>query len=251
MKVLIIEDERRSANRLAKLIETYDPSIEIIGRIDSIKNAIAWFESNPHPDLVFMDIQLADGICFDIFEETELTTPVIFTTAFDEYAIKAFKVNSIDYLLKPFGYKDLKGAMDKFFLVKNTFSLNKEQLEDTKTVFTKSFKSRFLLKTGIHIHSVPVEVISCVLSNEKTTYLYTGEGKRYVVDYSLDQIESLLSPEIFFRVSRKFLINMNFIEDILIYPNSRLKILLKNFEENEELVVSREKVNDFKNWLDK
>jgi DNA-binding LytR/AlgR family response regulator len=249
MKVLIIDDERRSASRLTKMVGMYDPSIEVTGRIDSVKNAVLWFESNNHPALIFMDIQLADGQCFDIFEETEIKTPVIFTTAYDKYAIRAFKVNTIDYLLKPFGFKDVKGAMDKFSLLKDTF--NSEIDADLKNGLSKSYKTRFLVKTGMHIHSIRVEDIKCILSNEKITYLWTVDNKKFIIDYSLEQLEHLISPQLFFRISRRYLININYILDILIYNNSRLKVLLDNYEDADEIIVSREKVQDFKNWLDR
>lgn len=251
MKTLIIEDERRAANRLLKMIHDYDSSIQVIGRIDSVKNAVTWFNSNTLPDLVFMDVQLADGLCFDIFEETSVMVPVIFTTAFDEFAIKAFKVNSIDYLLKPIFYKDFRASMDKFRLLQNNPEVVKNNIEKAKQSLSRPHKSRFVVRIGEQLHTIRVEDISCFVSKEKMTYLFKKDNKKFIIDYTLEQLEQLLSPETYFRINRKCLVNMDSIKDIRVYLNNRLKISIDHFNDSEEMVVSREKVQDFKNWLDR
>ncbi len=250
MKIIIIEDERRAANRLAKLIHTYDPEIIIMDQLESVKSAVSWFKTN-ETDLAFMDINLADGCSFDIFEECEVKVPVIFTTAYDEFAMKAFKVNSIDYLLKPIDFPEFKRAMDKYNLFKNQFSFNESIIEDTKTIFNQTFKSRFVVKIGHHIHSIKVEDIAYFSSRDKSSYFQTSENRNFITDHSLDQVETLVSPESFFRISRKHIININYIKDIVLHPNSRLRIIITGHEEDDEFVVSRERVQDFKSLLGK
>jgi two-component system LytT family response regulator len=252
MDVLIIEDEKLAADRLTGLLYEYDKSIKVINKLDSVKASLNWFETNKVPDLVFMDIQLADGLSFEIFDHTNISVPVIFTTAFSDYAIKAFKVNSIDYLLKPIEPDGLKIALDKF----KTFNMqykpvNSEALKEVKeSILKQEYKKRFVVKAGAHLHSVSVNDITCFFSKEKATFLHTEDNKKYYIDYSLDQIECNTQPDLFFRVNRKYIININYIEDIIHYSNSRLKVVIKNVNE-EEIIVSREKVQDFKTWLDK
>jgi len=255
MKIIIIEDEQLAAKRLLELILKYDPEIEILGKFDSIERSVEWFNSNPTPDLIFMDIQLADGLCFEIFEQSMITSPIIFTTAYDQYAIKAFKVNSIDYLLKPIDFDELSTAIEKF---KNIHFEKKPENISSKTIafdkvlqlLTKEYKSRFVIKVGEHIKSIQVEDISCFYSLEKASFLQTTENSNYVLDYSLEQIESLLNPDDFFRVNRKYIINLKAIADIISYSNSRLKIIIKG-NNDEDITVSREKVKSFKAWLEK
>ena len=255
MITLVIEDEKLAAERLIGLIRKYDSSIEVMDVLDSVEKSVNWFKSEPHPDLIFLDIQLADGLSFEIFEQTEVKGPVIFTTAYDEYTIKAFKVNSVDYLLKPVDYEALAAAIDKY---KSNFGpgVHKEFRPDAglydKLIrqLSPGYKNRFIIKVGLHIRSVPVEEIDYFYTCEKNTFLSTNEGKDYALDYSLDQLEKLVDPDLFFRINRKFLINLNAIKDIIAYSNSRLKIILKN-PPDEDAIVSREKVRDFKKWLDR
>ena len=255
MKIIIIEDEQLAAKRLLELILKYDPEIEILGEFDSVEKSVEWFNSNSPPDLVFMDIQLADGLSFEIFEQSMITSPIIFTTAYDQYAIKAFKVNSIDYLLKPIDFDELSTAIEKF---KNIHCEKKPEYISTKNIafdkvlqlLTKEYKSRFVIKVGEHIKSIQVEDISCFYSLEKASFLQTKKNSNYVLDYSLEQIESLINPDDFFRVNRKYIINLKAIADIISYSNSRLKIELK-VENDEDIIVSREKVKSFKAWLEK
>ncbi len=252
MKVLIIEDEKLAARRLEKLIKQYDPAIEVVGKLDSVKSTVKWLESNPQPDLAFLDIQLADGLSFEIFEQTILESPVIFTTAFDEYAIRAFKVNSIDYLLKPIDLEELTGAIEKYKKTQpNTDNIVRRHIFDNVlNLLTDNYKQRFVIKVGEHIRSIPVDDILYFYSLEKATFLHTSDDRNYVIDYSLEQIEKLVDPEKFFRINRRYIISLNSFTDIISYTNSRLKIELLHSDDND-VIVAREKTQSFKKWLDR
>jgi DNA-binding LytR/AlgR family response regulator len=250
MKILIVEDEQPASQKLIRLIGEIDSSIEILDIIESVERATNWLLSNPHPELIFMDIQLEDGICFEIFENCVIKTPVIFTTAYDDYSLKAFKVNSVDYLLKPIVLDELKNAIEKFKTVHH------QKVDFTKI---KSFinqlqpktKERFLIKVGEHYRSIPVSRINCFFIKERCNFIDVDKGKNYSIDYSLDKVEDLIDSKIFFRVNRNFIINFFAIQDIIIYSSSRLKIMLTNWEENDEILVSRERVAEFKEWMDR
>lgn len=250
MKVLIIEDERLAAQKLIRLLEEIDPKIEILSVIGAVEQAINWLTTNPAPDLIFMDIQLEDGISFEIFENTEIKTPVIFTTAYDEYTLRAFKVNSVDYLLKPIVSDDLQAALRKF----NTFHCEKEDYHRIESIIRQlqpKTKERFLIKIGEHYRSIPIPSIHCFFILERNTFLLTDKGKSYPIDYSLDMLEQMVDPNLFFRVSRNFIVNFNAIRDIIVYSSSRLKIVVANWTEKEEILVSRERVTKFKEWMDR
>ncbi len=249
MKVLIIEDEHPASNKLIRLLSEIKPGLEIIEVLTSVEQSINWFLNHPKPDLIFMDIQLEDGICFEIFERIPIDTPVIFTTAYDEYTLKAFKVNSIDYLLKPIDADELKSAIDKFnWHYKQPFYDRFEsivkQLQPTK-------KERFLIKIGEHYKSVPTSKINCFYIKERCNFIQVDNGKNYPVDYSLDKIEQLVDSKLFFRINRNFIIHFSAIEDIVAYSSNRLKIVLSSWNENDPIVVSRERVTDFKQWMDR
>ncbi len=250
MKVLIIENEYRASKKLERLLDEIDSGIEVVDVLESVENAINWFHNNPYPELIFMDIQLDDGICFEIFENCEIKTPVIFTTAYDEYSLKAFKVNSVDYLLKPIDFEELKKAIEKFKMIHdkqlyyNKFELIINQLQTTK-------KERFLVKIGEHYKSIPIGNINCFYIKDRCNFIKIDEGNNYAIDYSLEKIEQMIEPKMFFRVNRNFIINFNAIQDILAYSSSRLKITLKNANDIEEILVSRERVADFKKWMDR
>jgi DNA-binding LytR/AlgR family response regulator len=252
MTCLIIEDEIVAAARIQDLVLKYDCNIEIKGIIRSVKNAVNWFNNNPPPDFILMDIQLSDGLSFEIFEKTIVSSPVIFTTAFEEYTLRAFKVNSIDYLLKPIDYDDLKNAFDKF---KNSpfnqhlYKYPQQVFDKVLQSFTREYKSRFVIKVGEHIKIIPVEEVNCFYSIEKATYLQTTGNRQYAVSYSLEQLTDLLDPAMFFRINRQYIVSLHSIKDIVQYSNSRLRLKIINNEE-EEIVVSREKVQDFKSWLE-
>lgn len=251
MKVIIIEDENLAARQLSEQIKRIDNDITVEVMLDSVSSAVKWFNENEQPDLAFFDIQLGDGLSFEIFEQTRVKCPVIFTTAFDEYALQAFKVNSVDYILKPLDVDELKQALDKF-----KQNWQKEVKPDT-TVYEKvykmlsnDYKSRFLIKVGEHLKTFPVEKINLFFSMDKSSFLKADSGKDYAIDYSLEQLEHLVNPELFFRVNRKFLVNLNAITDIISYSNSRLKIITTHATD-EEIIVSRDKVKEFKSWLDR
>ncbi len=249
MKAIIIEDEELSATHLGFLLKKIDPTIEIIAIFDSIKKSVSAFNSGLLADVLFVDIHLADGLSFEIFTKCNIDIPVIFTTAFDEYAIKAFKVNSVDYLLKPIGINELKGALDKF--KKN--NKNQPILEQIATLYqnmNKQFKNRFLVKMGDSISSIKVEEIAHFISEEGMVMLVTNTAKRYIIDYSLENLETTVSPELFFRINRKVIINIDSIQKVNPYFNSRLKLTTSHLPE-EDNIVSRERVTEFKQWLDR
>ncbi len=252
MKCLIIEDEKVAAERLQHLIHKYDTRIRIEGVIQSVEKAVIWFNTHEAPDLVFMDIQLSDGLSFEIFELTVIECPVIFTTAYDEYTLKAFKVNSIDYLLKPISFDDMSRAIMAF----EKSPYNKMNYYETQVfdkvlkTLTNEYKTKFMVKVGDHLRIFSVQDICCFYSMEKATFLQNNEGRDYAINYSLDQLEELLDPVVFYRISRKYIIHLDAITDIKIYSGSRLKLIIKSGEK-DDMIVSREKVNSFKEWLEK
>lgn len=249
MRILIIEDENPAANRLIKLLKPHFPDSEIFGNLDTISSSVDWLATHSHPDLIFCDIQLADGDSFEIFKKVKLSTPVIFTTAYDQFAIKAFQVNAIDYLLKPIDPEDMKRALEKFNQQKLNQSLDLSVLQQLISKEKSSYKYRFLVKFGEKIQSISIEEISFFFSEERVTFLQTHEGKKYVLDSTLEQVESQVDPTLFFRINRKYLCAYASISDIFTYSNSRLKIKLSNCQD-DDILISREKVTDFKNWLD-
>lgn len=249
MNILIIEDEKPAANRLIKLLEGHFPEADFVGNLDTVIRAIKWFEENPAPNLIFCDIQLADGISFEIFERVRVSSPVIFTTAYDQYAIRAFQVNAIDYLLKPIDPEALAQAVAKYKSHQIKPSLDIELLKGLLQPEKKAFKNRFLVRFGEKIQSVPIEEIAFFFSEERVTFLQTDAGKKFVLDSTLEQLESHVDPVLFFRVNRKYLCRANAVEELLTYSNSRLKVKLKNCPDSD-ILISREKVGEFKTWLD-
>ena len=250
MNAVIIEDEILSAEHLATLLKRVDKSITIVANFDTVKKTIEAFEKGLKADLLFVDIHLADGISFDIFKKVNIESPVIFTTAYNEYAIKAFKVNSIDYLLKPIGIGDLKEALDKYNRLKeNNQAFKFNELASVYETINKQYKNRFMVKMGENIVSVKTEDIAHFIAEDGIVLLVSKNEKRYAVDYTLDQLEDLLNPKHFFRINRKVFIAISSIQKISTYFNSRLKILASALTE-DDCIVSRERVNDFKVWLD-
>lgn len=254
MKVLIVEDEGMAARRLTSLLEKLEPGIEILAKLDSVKRVVKWLGENDSPELIFLDIQLADGISFEIFEQTEVKAPVIFTTAFDEYAIQAFKVNSIDYLLKPIDPQELESALDKYkqrakpSTPQPAFDMS--MIQKAMEMMTKNHKERFVVKIGEHIHTIATADTAYFFSQEKATYLQTLEKNRFIIDYTLEQLEQLVDPDRFFRINRKYLVSLEAVKDIVTYSNSRLRLILKHTDDMDA-IVSRDKVQDFKRWLDR
>jgi DNA-binding LytR/AlgR family response regulator len=253
MKILIIEDEPHAMQRLETLIHELMPDVKICGKIDSVKKSVDWLKKNSPPDVVLMDIQLADGISFQIFEQCEVTAPVIFTTAYEEYALKAFKVNSIDYILKPVDKSELGAALEKVRSrapsEKDTAQLLNSVSEAVKLLI-KKYKSRFVIKVGEHLKTIEVENIRFFHSHDKTTFCMTQDGRALVLDYTLDQLEEMVDPVRFYRINRKYLVSAAAIQDIIHYANSRLRLVLIASQDNE-IIVARERVQDFKNWLDR
>ncbi len=249
MKCLIVEDEKVAAERLRKMIEQYDPDIEILGVTQSISKSVEWFNAHTEPDLVFMDIQLSDGLSFEIFEQVESRFPIIFTTAYDEYALKAFKLNSIDYLLKPISPEELKRAIDKYKEHTAVTAYPQHVFDSMLKGFTQNYKSKFLIKVGEHLRVFPTDDIQCFYSMEKAVFLQNRQGRDYAVNYSLDQLEELLDPENFYRISRRYIVAFNSIKDIISYSNSRLLLQLET-NNSDDLVVSRERVQKFRQWLE-
>jgi DNA-binding LytR/AlgR family response regulator len=254
-KAIIIEDEKPAAEHLQGLIDQVDIKIDILRIISSVDEALAWFKNNPMPDLIFLDIQLSDGLSFEIFDHVNITCPVIFTTAYEEYAIKAFKVNSIDYLLKPIGIEDLKYAINQFisinYGIKDDYNQTlKYKVDQVMKLLTNNYKSRFIVNVGPHIKSVEVEKINLFYSLEKATFILDNTGKTYDINYSLEQIEKLIDPKQFFRISRKHIVNINAIADIISYSANRFKLKIFN-SKDDDILVSRSKLTEFRRWIER
>ncbi len=254
MNVVIIEDEHLTAERIATLLRQIDHGIEVISIIDSVKRSVEWFNSNKRPDLIFMDIQLADGLSFDIFDAVKIEAPVIFITAFQEYAIKAFKVNSVDYLLKPVSEEDLRAALAKFrhyFKHELTVpTIGGDLLRNIREMISRPYKSRFMVRVGDHIKSVDVEDILYFYSLQKGTYLHSSDNRNYVIDYTLGGLAEMLDPLLFHRINRRYLISHRAITDMITLSSSKLKVKLLH-SDDDEIYISRERVGTFKEWLDK
>ncbi|PVW14675.1 LytR/AlgR family response regulator transcription factor [Marixanthomonas spongiae] len=251
MEVLIIEDEKPSARRLKRMLEKLDVIVK--HTLHSVEEAVEWFSNNPQPELIFLDIQLSDGLSFEIFDTVSITSSVIFTTAYDEYALQAFKLNSIDYLLKPIDQEDLEKAVEKYKTFKPQQQNVQLNFEDIKKMLInpveREYKKRFTTKIGQHLKMISVDDIECFYSENKGTYAHTTEGRNYLLDTTLEQLENELAPQTFFRVNRTFFININAIKDIISYTNSRLQLKLNNYSD-QDIIVAREKVKDFKIWLE-
>jgi two-component system, LytTR family, response regulator len=252
MQVLVIEDEKLAAERLIDMIVEIEPSVHILKSLDSVKASVRWFSANPQPDLIFMDVQLADGLCFEIFEKTSIESPVIFTTAYNEYALRAFKVNSIDYLLKPIDKTELQLAINKFQKLKSEISgtfIQPHLLKQVMEMIKNPYKSRFVVRVGEHIKAIGIEDVAYFYTSEKSSFLRTLVGRDFAIDCSLDQLEEELNPDKFFRVSRQFIVALPHIKDIIAYSGSRLKLVVTSSDQME-ILVSREKVTTFKKWLE-
>lgn len=251
MNVLIIEDEKPAARRLNRMLASLN--IDVSEMLHSVEESLNWLQNNDHPDLIFLDIQLSDGLSFEIFEEIEVKSAIIFTTAYDEYALKAFKLNSIDYLLKPIDEDELEAAVNQFKKQQPKQAEVQVNLDDIRKLLInpidRKFKKRLSIKVGQHIKIIPVDDIECFYSENKATYIHTSEKRNYLLDNSLEKLEEQLNPDQFFRVNRTFIVHINAIKDIISYTNSRLKLVLETYND-QEIIVSRERVKDFKNWID-
>jgi len=251
MNVIIIEDEKPAARRLNRMLA--ELNIEVQQMLHSVEESIDWFQNNEHPDLIFLDIQLSDGLSFEIFEEVTIKSAIIFTTAYDEYALKAFKLNSIDYLLKPIDEDELKVAVNKFKEhqpLQNNIQVN---INDIRKLLInpvdRKYKKRFTIKVGQHLKIINIEDIECFYSENKATYIHTNSNRSYLIDNSLEYWQEQLDPEQFFRVNRTFVVQINAIKDIVSYTNSRLQLKLESFN-HSEIIVSRERVKDFKHFIE-
>lgn len=251
MKVLIVEDEKPAATQLKRLIAAYDANIEVLDVTDSVSSTVKWLQNLKQPDLIFMDIQLADGLSFDIFRQVELTTPVIFTTAYDQYTLKAFKVNSVDYLLKPVEPSELQRALDKYkALHTKQQQYDRDAIDKLLQSLSKpTFRERFMVKTGQQLYYIQTDEVVYSFAEDGLVFLVTKDGKKHVVDLKLEELEGMLNPKHYFRISRKYLIHITAIQKIHTWFNSRLKLELLHGN-HHEILVSRERVADFKQWLD-
>lgn len=251
MRVLIIEDEIPAAEKLVRYLKKYDEDVEVLATLQSVKESVKWLkEHGNEPDIILMDIQLIDGKSFLIFDQVDVVKPIIFTTAFDEYAIKAFEVNSIAYLLKPVTLDDLSAALDKYRKLSKTTDELMHVTEILKSLSVgKSYKNRFMVKIGDHIRSVTTDQIALFFAEGRNAYIVNTEGRKLIIDFKMEELEEILDPRQFFRLNRTFIISINAIKDVLVYSNSRLKVI-PTVELDKEMIVSREKVQVFKSWFD-
>ncbi len=253
MRILIVEDEHFAAVRLEKLVQQKIPNSSHLGTIDTVEEAVEWISSHPEPDLIFMDIQLADGLSFQIFEKATVNCPVIFTTAYDDYALEAFKVNSIDYLLKPIDENQFERAIEKYHRFFPTFSrpeVDWKKVMHSMLNESEQYKQRFLVKTGNAFSYLSTNEISLIYSEDGLSFALDAKAKRFHLDNSLEKIEHCLDPNHFFRISRKHIVALGSIQKVHPYLNQRLKVEM-NVNADHDLIVSREKATEFKKWLDK
>ncbi|MCG7858312.1 LytR/AlgR family response regulator transcription factor [Flavihumibacter sp.] len=259
MKVLIIEDEELAVRKLQKTLQSVDAGAEVVGITDSIRASVKWLQDNKAPDLILMDIELADGQSFEIFDKVEVNSTVIFTTSYDEYALKAFKVNSVDYLLKPVQKEDLEAALDKYRKMKQLLSatdapanINVDNLvkELQQRLQTKEFRKRFLVKQGQKLVSVEVDDIAYFYSDGRVNFFKTNDNRKFIVDYTMDELEEMLDPARYFRISRSFYVSIQSVDQIHDYFGNRLLLNLLPAVD-KEAIISREKVSDFKKWMGK
>ena len=265
LTALIVEDEPLAARRLADMLARQPDPVQVLGTAEAVSRAVQLLQAGPTPDVLFLDIHLADGLSFEIFEQTPVRCPVIFTTAYDQYALRAFKVNSVDYLLKPIDEEELQAALRKLrerlpaapaaapappaFDPALLAQLMQQMQQSAPPA--ASYKTQFVVRVGEHLKVVPLDQIAYFFSLEKATFLQTTEGRKFVVDYTMDQLEGLLDPRRFFRLNRAYLAQQSAIQDIIHYTNSRLQTVLKPTAPDAQVLVSREKVNVFKSWLDR
>jgi DNA-binding LytR/AlgR family response regulator len=259
MNILIVEDEELAVKKIQKTLNNVDASAQVVGITDSIETTVDWLNNNPAPDLILMDIELSDGQSFDIFNRTEVKSAVVFTTSYDEYALKAFKVNSIDYLLKPIQHEDLAAALNKYKNMKDLYTvsspapeLNMDHLvkELRQKLQPREYRKRFLVKHAQKLVSIELDEIAYFFSDGRLNFFKTYDNRKFVVDYTMDELEDMLDPDRYFRISRSFYISVASVEQIHEYFGNRLLLHLKPAVD-KEAVVSREKVTEFKKWMGK
>lgn len=249
MKVIILEDETRAANHLQRLLAKVAPTMQVIVKLESVRDALNYLQNNSEPDLIFSDIQLADGLSFEIYNQYAVQCPIIFTTAYDHYAIEAFKTNGIDYLLKPIEEERLRQSIEKAthftprLALENIHAMNNPSSG-------KVYKSRFMVKVGDKIKSIPTDNILVFYSQEKASFIRTSDAHMYCIDYALDQLEPMLDPERYFRINRKYIVSIDACTNILAWTNSRLRLKIDGIDD-QDIVVARERVQEFKGWLDR
>lgn len=254
LTVLIVEDEAPAVDKLRRYLNKINPAITVTDTCDSVATAAQWIgEKQDTVDLIFMDIQLTDGLSFEIFKKTIVRKPVIFITAYNEYALEAFKTNGIGYLLKPVTLSDLTASLEKFESLREQFALSGDRLEQVKALAAppaaRTFKSRFMVKVGEHIRSITADQILLFYADGRDVYLVTQASRKFIIDFTLEMLEDVLEPSMFFRVNRTYILNIHCISDVLMYSNSRLKISTQPAWD-KEIIVSREKVGEFKEWFD-
>lgn len=254
MKVVIIEDESLAALRLKKMIQEFNPEIKILAELESVAESVKWFRSHSEPDLIFLDIQLEDDISFAIFDQVNISSPVIFTTAFDEYAIKAFKLKSIDYLLKPIVHEELAAALKKYeqFMGLHQNTVDLKSLYNLLTDKEKKYRERFSITVGTKIRIIEVPDISYFFVLDKGVFLRTRQGNTFSIDFTLDKLERMLDPGSFFRINRKYLVNVTSIANMVSYSRGRVKLELNPKADNAfDTIVSIDRSSDFKKWLNR
>ncbi len=254
LNVLIVEDETPAVEKLERYLQKYSEAIKVTCVCDTVAGAVSWLKDNQSTiDLIFMDIQLKDGLSFVIFQQVTVQKPVIFITAYNEYALEAFKVNSIDYLLKPVTFPDLSASLHKLENLREQLMMNEAKLDKLKSLGdetkARTFKSRFMVKVGDHIRSITADQIIFFYADGRDVYLVTQQMRKYIIDFTLEALEEVLDPQIFFRVNRTYIQNIHSIQDVVIYSNSRLKVMTQP-PWDKEIIVSREKVAEFKEWFD-
>lgn len=248
--VVIVEDEMPAAKHLQMLLEKQ--GLQVLTILDSVKNTAKWLANNQAPDLLLMDIQLGDGLSFEVFDIVKVECPIIFITAFNQYAVEAFKLNSIGYLLKPIEEEELVAALEKYTALHSVFNSEKtiSQIEDARAMMVSDYKSRFVIKVGAHLKSIAIDDVLYFYSQDKATFIRTKDARSFVLDYTVEQVQALVDPNQFFRICRKYLVHIDSIEDIVSFTNSRLLLQLSHLKERDA-IVSREKVTEFKQWLDR
>lgn len=262
MRIVIVEDEELAAEGLIMQLKRAEPAAEVMEVLDSVKSAVVWFAENPAPDLAFFDIQLADGISFEIFERVSISCPVIFTTAYDAYALRAFQVNSIDYLLKPVDEAALKRAFEKLRMLAGAGvgaglapapapAIDLDIIRQLIARTTPKYKTRFMVKVGERLTAFTTDDIDCFWGENKVVWMRLKTGRKYMVDYTLEELEDMLDPEHFYRLNRKYLATFGAIKEVIAYSNSRLKVILRESPDPEDILVSREKAENFRIWLGK
>jgi DNA-binding LytR/AlgR family response regulator len=250
LNILIVEDEHLAASRLQRLLKKIDPEIHVLDTLDTVKEAVAWLSEN-EADLIFLDIHLADGNSFSIFEEVEVETPIIFSTAYDQYAIRAFKLNSVDYLLKPIDKEELAQALTKFKAQQGqTTGIDVQALARAMQGQQSNYQKRFIVTSGEKIRSVKIEEVAYFFVQQKYVFLITHDNRRHIIDYTLTNLEDILDPEQFFRINRQFIIGFDAIKNMVSYSKSRIKIDL-NPPEEMDAIVSIDKAKRFKEWLNR